>query len=70
MKALIKFNSNIKPVCVKRTDNGYNSLNPTDKFASATNIRKLLFDTPTEIKPFVPENAYDLFLKKYQKTIS
>lgn len=67
MKALIKFNSNIKPVCVKRTDNGYNSLNPTDKFASATNIRKLLFDTPTGIKPFVPENAYDLIFKEISK---
>lgn len=67
MKALIKFNSNIKPVCIKRTDNGYNSLNPTDKFASATNIRKMLFDNPAEIKPFVPENAYELILEEVSK---
>ncbi len=65
LKALKKFNSNITPVAVKRTDNGYNSMEATDSLASATKIRSLFNEDIESIKKFVPENIFDLLKNKY-----
>ena len=42
LKALKKYNSNIKPISVKRIDSGYNDLKYSNNMASATAIRQLI----------------------------
>ncbi|MCJ7856846.1 nucleotidyltransferase [Lachnospiraceae bacterium NSJ-143] len=58
LKAVAKLGSKIKPVSVTRTDNGYNSLETKDTFASATYLRKIIAGGGSieEIMRFVPEN--------------
>ena len=43
IRSLLKLNSSIKPIAVKRSDNGYNSSVPKDEFLSATAIRDMVF---------------------------
>ncbi len=65
LKALNKLNSNIAPVAVKRTDKGYNSMEITKNFASATKIRSLFNEDLESVKNFVPENIFDLLKTSY-----
>jgi len=59
LKQLVLTDSSIKAVNVKRSDNGYNSLENKDSFASATYIRKLCFEKNIEeIKNYVPYDVY------------
>lgn len=58
IKALIKTKSSIKPVPVKRTDNGYHSTTTDSEFASATAIRNIIkTDELTTLDNLVPENT-------------
>lgn len=58
MKALIQTGSNIKPIPVTRTDNGYHSKDSNSNFASATAIREQIFNGNINfLKKFVPENT-------------
>ncbi len=60
LKALIKTNSNITPVAIRRLGNGYNSASTHNGFISATGAREFLKDNKS-LKGFVPENALSLY---------
>ena len=54
LTAIIKLNSNINPVAIKRIDNGYYSENNKNKFLSASGIRKLVFEKK-DYEKYIPE---------------
>lgn len=56
IRALIKSKSKIKPVTIKRTGAGHNDICTTGNFASASQIRSMLFNG-SDITPFVPKSA-------------
>lgn len=68
LKALKKYNSNIKPVCVKRNGSDYNSTdisvqknNNLNSIGSATAIRELIKSKNYEaIKSLVPSSSYSI----------
>ena len=63
LKALIKYNSNIKPICVERIASEYNSTNFSSDIASATAIRSLIKNKSFEIiKTLVPSDTYSILL--------
>lgn len=69
LKALIKTHSTIKPIPIKRIDNGYHSLDTDTNFASATAIRNLLYkDDSAQINSFLPENTLSLY-KSYNSFV-
>ena len=68
IKALKKIKSNIKPITVKRKNTGYNELNITDNFASATAIRKKIIDnTPAGLSKLMPPNSYRILYDSIKK---
>ena len=70
LKALLKYKSSITPICVKREGNGYHADSLDGKFASASAIRLTLeqgLDIDI-IKPFVPDNVYNLMNTNFHKT--
>lgn len=63
LKALIKYNSTIKPICVERIESEYNSTNFSSDIASATAIRSLIKNKSFEIiKTLVPSDTYSILL--------
>ena len=63
LKALIKYNSNIKPICIERIESEYNSTNFSSDIASATAIRSLIKNKSFEIiKTLVPSYTYSILL--------
>lgn len=62
LKALKEFRSGIQPLAIRRIGSSYNSDFLDNKFASATGIRKALYNNQ-EIDNFVPENCIDLYKK-------
>lgn len=63
LKALKKYNSKIKPICVKRIESEYNSTNFSNDIASATAIRSLIKNKSFEIiKTLVPSDTYSILL--------
>jgi len=63
IKAILKLKSNIKPICIKRT-NDYHSLDTNNDIISATSIRNLLKENK-DISKYVPNETL-----KYIKNIS
>ena len=63
IKAILKLNSNIEPICIKRT-NDYHDTKLTNKISSATSIRESLKNNEN-IKKYVPNETL-----KYIKNIS
>ncbi len=61
IKAIIKNGYNIKPVTVKREGAGYNSLDGTQKFVSASLLRNMLYEK-ADISDFVPKNTKELYI--------
>ena len=53
VKAIVNNNYPIKAFCIKRT-NDFHSMIPSNNIASATYIRKLIFDNNLEYKQFTP----------------
>lgn len=53
VKAIVNNNYSIKAFCIKRT-NDFHSMIPSNNIASATYIRKLIFDNNLEYKQFTP----------------
>ena len=53
VKAVVNNNYPIKAFCIKRT-NDFHSMIPSNNIASATYIRKLIFDNNLEYKQFTP----------------
>lgn len=62
LKALKEFRSGIQPLAIRRIGSSYNSDFLDNKFASATGIRKALYNNQ-EIDNFVPKNCIDLYKK-------
>ena len=65
LKAIQKYNSNIKPFLIKRLGNNYNDEIITDtSFASATSIRNMLKNKGIlAIKPYIPNVSYNIIEK-------
>ena len=64
LKALKKYNSLIKPICVKRFESEYNSIDFSNDIASATAIRNLVKNKDFDIiKNLVPNNTYSILLE-------
>ena len=63
-KQLLKFNSNIKPIAIKRTGNKYNDTNLNENFSSATSIRKYLLENKNVeiLKSQLPNCVYEIIL--------
>ena len=63
LKALKKYNSSIKPVCISRFATDYNSSDFSGSIASATAIRELIKNKDfNSIKTVVPENSYSVLM--------
>ena len=68
LKALKKLRSPIKPIAVKRKNAGYNDLEITNNFASATAIRKKIIDNkPAGLSKLMPPNSYRVLYNSIQK---
>ncbi|MDI3310242.1 MAG: nucleotidyltransferase [Thermoanaerobacterium sp.] len=64
IKSLIKLNSNIKPLTLKRFGPGYNSLETVESFASATYLRKVINDKNYSILGrYMPEYSLEILKK-------
>lgn len=59
LKAIKQLNSKIYPITIKRAGTAYNSLETSGKFASATAIRKMIFEKKN-IQKFLPESSYQI----------
>lgn len=63
LKALKKYNSSIKPICVNRFATDYNSSDLSGNIASATAIRELIKNKDfNSIKNVIPENSYSVLM--------
>ena len=63
LKALKKYNSNIKPISVKRIDSGYNDLEYSNNMASATAIRQLIKNgTYDNLNNLLPKKSYKILM--------
>ena len=65
LTAIIKLNSNINPVAIKRIDNGYYSENEKNEFLSASGIRKLVYEEK-DYKKYIP--SYTSLEKIFDET--
>ena len=64
LKALKKYKSEIKPICVKRFEAEYNSNDFSDNIASATAIRNLVKNKDFDIiKNLLPSNTYSILIE-------
>ena len=68
IREILKLNSNITPICIKRS-NDYNSIELNDNITSASSIRYALLNGD-DVKNYVPEYVYDylknpIFTKNY-----
>ena len=65
-KALLNTESNIKPLTIKREDNGYNNeeFDPNSQYISARALRSLIRENG-DIDRFVCRNTFDPFSQKY-----
>jgi predicted nucleotidyltransferase len=68
IKALKKFESKTEALCIKREKVGYHDTEITDKIASASGIRKMLFEERyMEIKEVLPKASYDIIMNNLDK---
>ena len=67
MRAILRLNSKIQPVAIKREGNDYNQNSLSGCLSSATAIRKEIFEGNTEnIKNTVPENVFEIIKKEIE----
>ena len=67
LKALIRLNSSITPVCVERIANDHHSTDLTPSISSATSIRSTLEQNLIEpLFSRVPDSLHDLYKHHYQ----
>ncbi|HHV73550.1 MAG TPA: nucleotidyltransferase [Thermoanaerobacterium sp.] len=68
IKSLIKLNSNIKPLTLKRFGPGYNSLETVESFASATYLRKVINDKNySALEKYMPQYSLEILKKCFAK---
>ena len=65
IKALLKLNSSINPVALKREGSNYNDKSLSQTFSSATSIREVLKNTSNieDLKNIIPLESYEVFSK-------
>ncbi|AFK86749.1 MULTISPECIES: nucleotidyltransferase [Thermoanaerobacterium] len=64
VKSLIKLNSNIRPLTLKRFGPGYNSLETVESFASATYLRKVINDKNYSVlEKYMPQYSLEILKK-------
>lgn len=70
IKALLKRNSPIEPLAIKREGNGYHETDLSSGFASASAIRKQIEegDDLSFLAPFLPKTSFSLMQEKYGHT--
>lgn len=66
--ALYKYNSSIKPIIIKRNDNGYKSTSGTGDMISATAIRARI-NNGEDIDEFIPSKCREAFSEYTKKSI-
>lgn len=71
LKALMKINSSITPITIRRAGSGYNDMKISEGFASATAIRNLIKEEGlSSIKELVPRETYnslELYKEQYKE---
>lgn len=68
LKALLKYKSNIKPIAIHRTANGYNDLSYSDNIASSTAIRNIMKNNGFDIlRNLLPEPSYSILIKNLKQ---
>ena len=61
LKALKKYTSNIRPINIKRIDNGHLSLDYASEFASATAVRNLVYSNRMrDVKTYIPPASFTI----------
>lgn len=65
IKAILKLNSSINPVALKREGSNYNDKSLSQTFSSATSIREVLKNTNNieDLKNIIPLESYEVFSK-------
>jgi len=65
IKAILKLNSSINPVTLKREGSNYNDKSLSQTFSSATSIREVLKNTSNieDLKNIIPLESYEVFSK-------
>ena len=65
IKAILKLNSSINPVALKREGSNYNDKSLSQTFSSATSIREVLKNTSNieDLKNIIPLESYEVFTK-------
>ncbi|MDO5649271.1 MAG: nucleotidyltransferase family protein [Gallicola sp.] len=64
LKSLIRLNSSISPLCIRRSGHRYNETKITEgQYPSATAIRKYFKEDPSAVKNILPEESYQGLLK-------
>lgn len=70
VKSLLKLNSNIKPLTIKRVGNMYNSLEITGNFISASSARKQIYENNiNNIKKYIPDYSYEILTEAIKNGI-
>lgn len=68
LKAIKKYKSKIKPICIKRKDAGHLSLDYTGEVTSATAIRKLAKNNDfKKAKKFLTPSSYTILMEEIKK---
>lgn len=68
LKALKKLRSKIRPIAIQRINAGYNDLEITNNFASATAIRKKIIDNkPAGLSKIMPATSYSILYNSIKK---
>lgn len=68
LKALLKYKSNIKPIAIHRTANGYDDLSYSDNIASSTAIRNIMKNNGFDIlRNLLPEPSYSILIKNLKQ---
>ena len=68
LKALKKYKSKIKPICIKRKSAGHLSFDYTGEVTSATAIRKLVNDNDLKkAKKFLTPSSYTILTEEFKK---
>ncbi|MGM0410130.1 MAG: nucleotidyltransferase [Bacillota bacterium] len=68
LRSILKNNSSIKALTIKRSDNNYHSTSINGKFASGTAIRKAIRnDNLDELKQTIPPSSYQLIINEIKE---
>lgn len=64
LNSLVKLNSKIKPMTIKRTGASHDSVMRSENFASASEIRRLMLEENSEWERYVPQSVVDIYKRE------